>query len=567
MLFRSVFINQRGDLVPNDDYLFANDAPVIGALFESSEDISFLSIPEAEIPRLGRLLDSTKVQRLSDCITIKVLNADSGHVDEHLTSRVQRSVNFFARVLYLKRPEVFERMLGEGAFSKLRELKVAKVQQLNMLVSLGDYSRETTADIAMDDGCILYRAGARSVKDLLAAELSRFLGASSDLSDTFARIVMESKPEDVEDFLKVRGIGPLPSDLLKALDQSVPTTTEEDGLDGAHDSIDDQSPDADDSAGVPDGTSEEVTRVEPFEGEDPTPKPAPSSGVDLTRGRPTQVEVAQGHTSPTKGGGQPETGETRISDTSLGGNIETMAGGERRTGATPPNDSPIGKSRLGQGQPPRTKGGRLLSYAADPGNADKPSPDDDPARVAAREATGQAAVDHFMATQSGRWKSLTEMHHNNPGYDILAIAEDGEEEFIEVKGQSAAWTQEGVALTPTELMTAQRKGDRYWLCVVEYAQTESRRQLHLVRNPYGLVQQFRFDVGWKSVAESMGTAPMTPEKNMYIDMQGVGRGRIVSVRGKGRFYKLHVILENGTQINKPFNPARMTLSKDPTWQG
>lgn len=232
-----------------------------------------------------------------------------------------------------------------------------------------------------------------------------------------------------------------------------------------------------------------------------------------------------------------------------------------------PNGLSNGESRRGQPQPHRTKAGRLLSYAAAPSATDQSNPEDDPAMAAAREATARAAVEYFLTTHAGRWKSLIEMPHTNPGFDVLAIANDGEEEFIEVKGQSGAWTEEGVALTPKELMTAQQKGERYWLCVVECAQDDKRRQLHLLRNPFGLTQQFRFDVGWKSVAESVATAPLTPEKDMYIDMQGVGVGRILSVRGKGLFFNLHVILDDGRQVNKPFNPSKMTLSKEPAWQG
>ena len=81
-----------------------------------------------------------------------------------------------------------------------------------------------------------------------------------------------------------------------------------------------------------------------------------------------------------------------------------------------------------------------------------------------------------------------------------------------------------------------------------------------------MTQQFRFDVGWKSAAESIETIRLKPDKDLYIDMPGVGRGRILSVRGKGRFFNLHVILEDGRQVNKPFNPEKMTLSEEPTWQ-
>lgn len=220
------------------------------------------------------------------------------------------------------------------------------------------------------------------------------------------------------------------------------------------------------------------------------------------------------------------------------------------------------RARRGQSHRPRTKSGRLMSYAAGPGNPDRPNPDDDPSKAAAREATSKAAVEYFLTTQGPRWQSLTEMPHNNPGFDVHALAHDGEEEFIEVKGQSAAWTEDGIALTPKELETAQNKGERYWLCIVEHVYDERRRQLYLLRNPYGLTQQFRFDSGWKSAAIRVGAVPLLPEKGMLVEIPGIGQGRIQSVRTKGRFFNLHVILEDGRQVNKPFNPATMKLSSE-----
>ena len=140
-----------------------------------------------------------------------------------------------------------------------------------------------------------------------------------------------------------------------------------------------------------------------------------------------------------------------------------------------------------------TQSGRLMSYADAPNAADRPAVDD-PAKAAAREAIGKVAVEYFIATQASRWKALVPMPHNNPGFDVKAVAHDGSDEFIEVKGQGAGWTEAGVALTPTELMTAQKHGDRYWLCVVEHAEDKERRALYLLQNPYGLTQQFRFEL-------------------------------------------------------------------------
>lgn len=633
----AVYINQRGEVVPNDDYLFANDSLTFAALFEDDEDLSFLAVPAVEVPRLSRLLDAAEVARLSDSIELEVSNADSGVVDEEHTARVRHSVQYMARILYSKRPEEFDSALKGGKFASLRRFEVAEVPQVDLVVSLGEYSRETTADMALSGERVLYRTGARSVKDMLAAELSKFLGVSADLADAFARVLMESDADSIEDFLEVRGIGPLPADLLEALD----TSDVADGIDETSGSTldevtgngEDDAPEEKggpaEAAAVRSGTPDihSMGRTSPSTAPAALPKPdrangegmsgASSSGASKQTGAtaaapkahssppgsvPALESAAAGTSAPRPGVGSPVPASSRgdMNGTHPAGANEPRESGTRPRDSTSGAGGPVGPAtstqrpsggftgsqsgsgpshphaggtpwknhpKRGQSRPQRTKAGRLLSYAAGPGDADKPNPDDDPAKAAVREATGRAAVEYFMTMQAGRWKSLTEMPHNNPGFDIRAIADDNQEEFIEVKGQSGAWTEEGVALTPTELMTAQQKGDRYWLCVVEYAQDNKRRQLHLLRNPYGLTQQFRFDVGWKSAAVSVATVPLKPEKDMYINMPGVGRGRILSVRGKGQFFNLHVILEDGRQVNKPFNPAKMTLSKEPTWQG
>ena len=608
----AVYINQRGEMVANDEYLFANDQPEYAALFEDDDDLSFLAIPSSEVPRLSRLLDAAEVSRLSASINLEVIDSPSEIFDSDLTRRVRRSVHFFARILYSKRPEAFEQALEQGRFASLRELEVVEVPEVNLSVSLGEYRRETTAEIALSEDRVLYRTGAKSVKDRLAAELCKFLGASTDLADTFARVLMEDDPDSVEDFLKVRNIGGLPPDLFAALDGSAGPQGDEGKNDGA-----DSAPEAGIDAGqesAPDGEAtaadegaalqRAVQGIIPNGGVTPSPAAAtaPATPSPAPRPAPSPASGALGAPAVQPGGGgpspagalttgpkEPSTGASEplglAGDSShrgksgggaLGHVTQPQApSGGSSTGTsgtalsfTPPKGPSDGSQpRRGQPQPPRTKAGRLMSYAAGPGDADRPSREDDPARAAAREATGRAAVEYFLTTQAARWKALTEMPHNNPGFDVHAITDDDKDEYIEVKGQSGAWTEDGVALTPTELMTAQQKGDRYWLCVVEYAQDEKRRQLHLLRNPYGLTQQFRFDAGWKSAAESVATVPLKPEKDMYIDMPGFGRGRILSVRGKGRFFNLHVILDDGRQVNKPFNPAKMTLSKEPPWQG
>jgi len=166
-----------------------------------------------------------------------------------------------------------------------------------------------------------------------------------------------------------------------------------------------------------------------------------------------------------------------------------------------------------------------------------------------------------MQTQSARWKSLTEMDHFNPGFDVLAVAHDGEEEFVEVKGQSAAWTESGVALSSRELQEAQKRRGRFWLCVVEYVHDDLRRRLYLFQDPFGLANQFLFDSGWKDAAIVCNDAPLQPHDGLFIEIPGDGRGKIISVKKRGKLFHLHVLLDSGKQKNLLFKPDKMTISE------
>lgn len=623
----AVYINQRGEMVASDEYLFANDATGLAALFEDDKDLSFLAIPSSEVPRFHRLLDAGGVQRLSLSVEIEVVNSDLGLLDAELTNRVRSSTYFFARVLYAKRPDTFEDALASGLFTRLRGFEVFGVPQVNLLVSLGDYSRETTADIALSGNRAIYRIGSKSLKDRLAAELCKFMGVSVDLADTFARILMESDSVNVDDFLNVRNIGELPADLLDALDgvadvlvfNSEEEESEvldehvrhhefrEEAVSNLSDGSDAESfpsnglanhtrvpgpsltivnaPESESrekSPGMsPDGPREPVPRIV-----ESTSRTVAIKDTAETSGLSGEGNIRQvdGATAPS-----PILPANDSFSQSEGSRNQIRGSGELRDGVLPiatsqphhsytsasglDNDSNWRNRETGQRRPQfkhpknsRTRTGRLMSYAGRQSDFDKQDSEDNQSRAAAREETGRAAVEHFLTTQSSRWKSLVEMAHNNPGFDILAVAHDGTEEYIEIKGQSGAWTEEGVALTPTELLAAHQKAGRYWLCVVEYANDAKRRRLHLVRDPFGLTQQFRFDSGWRSASEIREPISLTPAKDMYIDMKGVGKGQILNAKGKGTFFKLHVILNDGRQVNKPFNPATMKLSKEPTWQ-
>lgn len=604
-----VFLNHRDELVSNDEQLFANDAPELAALFTDEADISLLAVSYEEVPRIERLLNAAEVPRLSSSVVVELVEASGGHLESDLTSTVRRAIPYLGRVLYAKSHDRFEVAADQGLFRQLRDLEVIEVPELKRSVTLAQTSRTTTADIAPSEGRIFIRAGARSIKDQLAAELCKLLEAPLDLADTFARVLMEEDADCIEDFLRVRRVGQLPKDLLEVLTER-----------GTRQPSDGESSGDEDATG---SGYEEGAVQSPATATDvelPAAESPPASDSDGGRGASSQIALGSGGRTASNGLGQglsknphPDSIHAPTPNTSS----ETAGSGSASPYPCPQQSPQEGKSsmplggkaalengkqtggsmgkteidRQGQDLPSsraanafqlrdgnaavgpygsfrtkrkhgkrhRAKSGRLMSYAAAPGSADRAG-EDDLVKAAAREALGKAAVEYFLATQTSRWKSLVPMPHYNPGFDVLAIAHDGTDEFIEVKGQGASWAEDGVALTPTELMCAQKHGDRYWLCVVEHVEDEKRRALYLLQNPYGLTQQFRFDSGWKTAAINQIAVPLKPAVGLYIDIPGVGRGRILSLKKANQFYKLHVMLDGGGQTNKLFNPATMKLS-------
>jgi len=614
----AVFVDHHGLLVKASESLFANDVPDIAKLFQDEEGLSFLAVPREEVPRLSELLNASGVQLLSKTVELEVEDWAEGAVESALTRRVQRLVPYIARVLYAKQPAELEEALEVGRIASLWHVDVVHVPELKQLVTLGGLNATTYADCAMADGNILFRTKTSTLKDRIAAEISKYLAGTTELADTIFRLLLEEGDDDLEEVLQVRGIGPLPDDLAAAVlqrelpeDQASDESTQPAG--GSLDEVESGNeaehgePESDDQPCSDESSTADVppspTSAAPTPAPPTTPPPAPhppappnATPAPSTRtppgapptnrtqpaggpvwGRPPLEAPAPWPAQATPSGpppGSPSDGSPSAGSPAFGWPgpwapspaaasgeppfppIPQLGGATRRPGGSRP---PVGRKTH------RTRTGRLLSYVEGPPDPDRTPSDGGEEQSGARDAVGKAAVAYAMTTLAKRWASMTEMPHNNPGYDVLAVTVAGVEEFIEVKGQGGAWTQEGVALTPTELLTAQKKGEHYWLCVVEFAQDEKRRQLSLVKNPFGMAQHFRYDVGWKAAAEKISGSPSVPDKGLYIDIAEVGLGRIISVRGKGRFFNIHVVLQGGKQANVVFNPSKMTLSEEPLW--
>jgi hypothetical protein len=263
---------------------------------------------------------------------------------------------------------------------------------------------------------------------------------------------------------------------------------------------------------------------------------ASASGTDSDNARPSQARPFQ-------------TGVGRSSEGGDGATRQRQAAGTKRP-------------------PDRTQSGRLLSYTEPAKGGSAVQDDEDQTNPEVRKrrtAIEKAAVDYFLAMASSRWQEVTVIPNpTNPGFDIQAIAHDGIAEYIEVKGQSGAWTETGVAVSPTQIRKAEEQRERFWLCVVEYATDEDRRQLYLINNPFGLTDQFRFDKGWKGAATVLAARPSHPKEGLFVTLVGEGKARITGVKGNGRLVKIdyQFLADGQKRFNKLFQPNTMTLSVD-----
>ena len=90
---------------------------------------------------------------------------------------------------------------------------------------------------------------------------------------------------------------------------------------------------------------------------------------------------------------------------------------------------------------------------------------------------------------------------NNPGFDLIQYGRHGQPvKWVEVKAMNATLDDHPVTLTPTQFELAQKRGESYWLYIVENA-AASEYKIVKIRNPAGKARRFTFDHGWRAVSE------------------------------------------------------------------
>jgi len=542
-----VYLNQYSQVVLNSDNLYVNDFDEYGKIFFDEEKLSFLTIPSAEIPRLRNLLSCIPIHFVSENIKKRVLLNSLGVLDEHLTNKLKELTPFFARVFYHTNPRAFEEAMEKNKFKTLSGLKVFKHKELNVEIELSNIVKRSKIEVIYDSGSIYLQENAIPEEDLIAEEICNFFGIKC--SDLIARLLLAKDIIDLANILRVKGIPELPNDVSEGLDGLILESSYDLGGEEEVNTVTLDDNDAD----LKQVTPLKASTVIKEEGDRSTGTTAIktlNSGTHIGEEKlkiPSLFDKADKFSSPSR------------TSANSSGSIEPEPPVNNSDSHRHPQNS--ASKRSTDNLKDRTSSGRLISYA-ETGKDSTEAGELSAEVTASRDATAQAAVKHFMKEYQSKWISLKEMPHNNPGFDVKATSFDSVEEYIEVKGQTNGWTEEGIILTPTELKKAIEAGDRYWLCVVEFAQNENRRRSYLINNPFENTNQFRFDSGWKTVAHKYSLEIFRPQIGLYVNIPDIGKVQIVDVKAHGQIFKIYYLDDNQNKISKTFEPSKMVLSKD-----
>lgn len=145
----------------------------------------------------------------------------------------------------------------------------------------------------------------------------------------------------------------------------------------------------------------------------------------------------------------------------------------------------------------KRKSSRLRSYVYPEDTLS--TKNEDPLAANKRTEVAERGVERVMQYEREqdrfpRDMEKVQVHH--PGYDIESKTGDGTIRYIEVKSLSGVWDSQNPAeVTKFEFETAKKKGEDFWLYVVELVESDDYH-IHIIQNPATRVEYFLFDHGW-----------------------------------------------------------------------
>lgn len=184
------------------------------------------------------------------------------------------------------------------------------------------------------------------------------------------------------------------------------------------------------------------------------------------------------------------------------GNTRNGAGHHRGGGGGTGGARQHGESRDGEGQNHQAGRGSqagmrpFISYVATRPIDEQDEDVSDSNSQEERMRVEALAIDHILQIES----DLQRTPAGNPGFDLYGTDSEGvTNKWVEVKAMVGTLDSHPVTMSRRQFLTAQERGDTFWLYVVELATSEAPRILR-IQDPAGNARSFTFDHGWRDIA-------------------------------------------------------------------
>ena len=273
------------------------------------------------------------------------------------------------------------------------------------------------------------------------------------------------------------------------------------------------------------------------------------------------------HTPTTLNEPSPSSGEEipRLTGSSVFGGLQGStgtgagSGGGGGGGTNPPITPGHGRSSFlggpSVGGSPSSRNFRLRTYVHLNPLSDYDTGESDGEDVAlGRE--GERLVIEWERQQGRIATSMNEDRENHEGYDIESEGSQ-DKRYIEVKSIRQNWTQLGVGVTKAQKEAAERFGRSWWLYVVEYAGDSSKAIIHEIKNPFMQASEYRFDDGWREIADGSGenTGANEPVVGETYERGDGSPVTIKSCKKMGGLWLVEIDSSDGQSINVAWSPT------------
>jgi hypothetical protein len=106
------------------------------------------------------------------------------------------------------------------------------------------------------------------------------------------------------------------------------------------------------------------------------------------------------------------------------------------------------------------------------------------------------AIGHILTLEPELQRTPT----GNHGFDLFGVDNQGQtNRWIEVKSMTGSLENHPVGMSKRQFEEAQKRGEQYWLYIVEHA-TSDEPGILKIHNPAGSARTFTFDQGWREIA-------------------------------------------------------------------